>query len=109
MAQDVIQSLQTLCDRLREKLMLQPEYRALLSLEKTIEDISGCMGVLDEPAALPEQAAPAPAPAAEARGFDVSAMSMRQGSGKVADVLADALMDRKQRATADHLPSHRVA
>lgn len=40
MAQHVIDQLQELCERLREQLMQQPEYRALVSLEKTIEDLS---------------------------------------------------------------------
>lgn len=113
MAQDVIDSLQTLCDRLREKLMLQPEYRALISLEKTIQELSGCMEQFAEPAmeimpAFAEE--PSFTPPAEQRGIDASAMSMRQGASKVADVLADALNERKQiTRTADHLPSHRVA
>jgi hypothetical protein len=113
MSQDVIESLQSLCDRLREKLMQQPEYRALMSLEKTIEEISSCMGLGTLPAAEPEhEFAPSPTPMMESRGLDAASMSMHQGAGKVADVLADALMDRKHqssRATADHLPSHRVA
>ena len=110
MAEDVIQSLQTLCDRLRDKLMQQPEYRALLSLEKTIEDISACMGTLSTESLTPDFAEPTRH--AETRGLDASAMSMHQGADKVADVLADALMERKHitpRSTADHLPSHRVA
>ncbi|MDB5596806.1 MAG: hypothetical protein JWM36_3767 [Hyphomicrobiales bacterium] len=108
MAQDVIETLLTLCEQLKDKLMQQPEYRALLSLEKTIQDISECMGSLEQSAPPPRAYEP---PAPESR-FDASAMSMRQGAGKVADVLADALMERKQqiaRSTADHLPSHRVA
>ncbi|MBX9741556.1 MAG: hypothetical protein K2X62_15885 [Beijerinckiaceae bacterium] len=108
MSQDVIESLQILCDRLRDKLMQQPEYRALKSLEKTIEEISACMGSLGAEAPAPDFSAP---PMMEPRGLDASSMSMHQGAAKVADVLADALMERKHqpRSTADHLPSHRVA
>ena len=55
MAQDIINQLVELCDRLRDQLKQQPEYRALISLEKTIQDLGACAERLD--------AAHAPAPA----------------------------------------------
>ena len=96
MAQDIIEQLQTMCTRLREKLMQQPEYRALQSLERTIEDLAGCSDVLPLESPL-------------SQGLDMS-----QGATHVADALADALGAEMQQTSplaraADHLPSHRVA
>ena len=119
MAQDVIGQLQELCERLREQLMQQPEYRALMSLEKTIEDLSIYMGA--PPARMPAPApaaAPEPAPMMfepEPPILDVNAMdettAMTADSDQLADALVDALRTPKIRAarTVDHLPSHRVA
>ena len=113
MAQDVIDQLQELCGRLRDQLMQQPEYRALVSLEKTIEDLSIYMGGASAAAAPPPRMhAPQPE---EPAVLDVNAMdhglSMRHGADHVADALADALRAPKPTAarTLDHLPSHRVA
>ena len=96
MAQDIIEQLQTMCTRLREKLMQQPEYRALQSLERTIEDLAGCRDVLPFETPL-------------SQGLDMS-----QGATHVADALADALGVETEQTSpiaraADHLPSHRVA
>jgi hypothetical protein len=110
MAQHVIDQLEELCGRLREQLMQQPEYRALISLERTIQDLSACVA-----SRAPE--APIFAPPAmedERPVVDVHAMdagiSMRHGADTVADALADALRERKPAARpVDHLPSHRVA
>ncbi|MDB5641074.1 MAG: hypothetical protein JWN07_391 [Hyphomicrobiales bacterium] len=120
MAQDVIDQLQELCGRLREQLMQQPEYRALVSLEKTIEDLSIYMDAV--PAPLARAHAQHEAPPAfdvapdEPQILDVNAMdtglSMRHGADHMADALADALRAPKAAMTArtmDHLPSHRVA
>lgn len=98
MAQEIIDQLQTLCDRLREKLMQQPEYRALMSLERTIEDVSSCMDIIADLG---------PAPRLDPVAMENDAMSMKHGANHMADVIADALRDRKK--PIDHLPSHRVA
>ena len=96
MAQDIIDQLQTMCGRLRDKLMQNPEYRALQSLERTIEDLAGCSDVL-----------PMEPPISQS-------LDMSQGATHVADALADALGVQMQETSpvvraADHLPSHRVA
>ncbi len=114
MAQHVIDQLQELCGRLREQLMQQPEYRALVSLEKTIEDLSIYMHAAPTPIA---RAPVAPVmQEAEPDVLDVNAMDadvlMRQGMDHVADTLTDALRTPKAVSAArtmDHLPSHRVA
>lgn len=119
MAQDVIGQLQELCERLREQLMQQPEYRALMSLEKTIEDLSIYMGA--PPARMPAPvhfAEPEPEPAfsePEPTIIDVNVMdettAMTADSDQLADALVDALRAPKisTARTVDHLPSHRVA
>lgn len=96
MAQDIIEQLQTMCTRLRDKLMHNPEYRALMSLERTIQDLSGCLDVLPVEPDLSQ------------------GINMSQGADHVADALADALGVQMQPSApmpraADHLPSHRVA
>jgi hypothetical protein len=98
MAQEIIDQLQTLCDRLREKLMQQPEYRALMSLERTIEDVSACMDTIADLS---------PAHRMDPVGMETDAINMKHGANHMADVIADALRDRKK--AIDHLPSHRVA
>ena len=121
MAQDVIEQLQELCGRLREQLMQQPEYRALISLEKTIEDLSVYMGVSAAPARA-QPPAPEPvfasepeAPVFEPPVLDVTSMDPETAIGDGADQLADALVDALRTPkvstarTLDHLPSHRVA
>jgi hypothetical protein len=114
MAQDVISQLQDLCGRLREQLMQQPEYRALVSLEKTIEDLSIYMGGAQASAPAPMMSRPAEPE--EPAILDVNALengiSMRHGADDLADALADALRAPKVASSAravDHLPSHRVA
>jgi hypothetical protein len=107
MAQDVIDQLEALCGRLRDQLMQQPEYRALKSLEKTIEDLSVYMRT--------DTARAAPAPHDEPLVPDVQASdsaSMLADPDELADVMVDALRTPKAGSTArtvDHLPSHRVA
>ncbi len=113
MAQDVISQLQDLCGRLREQLMQQPEYRALMSLEKTIEDLSIYMGGGQTlaPAAPMAHAAPEDPPILDVNALD-GGISMRHGADDLADALADALRAPKVASSAravDHLPSHRVA
>lgn len=112
MAQHVIDQLQELCGRLREQLMQQPEYRALVGLERTIEDLSLCMGAGQTSAAAPTTAtfAPEQPPVLDVNAME-SGLSMRHGADHVADALADALRTPKPAAarTLDHLPSHRVA
>ncbi len=108
MAQDVIEQLEALCGRLRDQLMQQPEYRALVSLEKTIEDLSVYMGggatrTTSTPETKPlvvDVSTPEPSPS----GFS--------DADQLADAMVDALRTPKASATArtmDHLPSHRVA
>jgi hypothetical protein len=114
MAQHVIDQLQELCEQLRAQLMQQPEYRALVSLEKTIEDLSIYMGTAPAPAArahaTPEGSSAGPVV------LDVNAMDadmmMRHGMDHVADALTGALRAPtvpSAARTMDHLPSHRVA
>ena len=96
MAQDIVDQLQSMCARLREKLMQNPEYRALQTLERTVQDLSACLDVL-------------PSETDIANGIDMS-----QGADHMVDALADALGAHIQQSpqaprAADHLPSHRVA
>ena len=111
MAQDVINQLQELCGRLRDQLMQQPEYRALMSLEKTIEDLSIYLHASPAaPLSRAPEATPAEPPVLDVNAMDAG-LSMRHGADQVADALADALRTPKASAarTLDHLPSHRVA
>ena len=108
MAQNVIEQLEALCGRLRDQLMQQPEYRALVSLEKTIADLSLYMRGGATRAT--------PAPIDEPSVLDVNALdaapSITADPDALADVMVDALRTPKASATArtmDHLPSHRVA
>jgi hypothetical protein len=104
MAQNVIDQLEALCGRLRDQLMQQPEYRALKSLEKTIEDLSAYMGA-------DAHTPPAPPPLV----LDVNetdSTSFHGDADELADAMVDALRIPKASSTArtvDHLPSHRVA
>ena len=114
MAQHVIDQLQELCERLREQLMQQPEYRALVRLAKTIEDLSIYMQAAPAPVARARAASVMSEPEPEV--LDVNAMDadrmMRQGMDHVADAMTDALRAPKLPSAArtmDHLPSHRVA
>lgn len=105
MAQDVINQLEALCGRLRDQLMQQPEYRALVSLEKTIEDLSIYMG-----AGATSTARTQP-PVIDVNATDPG-VSMYNDAEELADVMVDALRTPKASSTArtlDHLPSHRVA
>jgi hypothetical protein len=108
MAQDVIEQLEALCGRLRDQLMQQPEYRALVSLEKTIEDLSVYMSA---GAARPTRAPEAEPLVVDVNTTDASA-PMFSETDQLADAMVDALRTPKASATAramDHLPSHRVA
>ena len=94
--------------------MQQPEYRALVSLEKTIEDLSIYMQAAHAPVARARAASVMSEPEPEV--LDVNAMDadrmMRQGMDHVADAMTDALRAPKLPSAArtmDHLPSHRVA
>jgi hypothetical protein len=108
MAQNVIEQLEALCGRLRDQLMQQPEYRALVSLEKTIADLSVYMGGGARRATS--------TPVEEPLVIDVNAVeagpSINGDPDELADAMVDALRTPKASATArtmDHLPSHRVA
>lgn len=111
---DIIHQLRDLCDRLRAQLMRNPEYRALMSLERTIEDLSACTEQLYAPEHMQATMSAAPnAPAQEPAPLDVNSIdagiSMRQGADQLAEALADALQRKPQPRPVDHLPSHRVA
>ena len=98
MAQDIIEQLHQLCDRLRQQLMQQPEYRALLSLEKTIEDISACTGAIAS--ALPQD------DEIETSAAEIAFAPILE---PMDDRLEEPMPERNSARPGDHLPSHRVA
>lgn len=96
MSHDILERLQELCAKLREKLMANPDYRALVTLERTIQELTICLDAVDlKDTALANPKTP-----------DVS---MQHGAETMAGRIADALRERKPSQAAAHLPSHRMA
>ena len=95
MPHEILKAMRALREDLRQRLLQSPEYRALLALDRSIEEIGMIMGALAQP--IPEAAienVPAPEPAVEAQRQASAARS-----NGIASVFAETLaakMDQRQ-------------
>ena len=131
MPHDILNTMRALREDMRQRLMQVPEYRALMALDRSIDEIGGILqaGILAANVAPPQQAPlelrssqapmelrspqapmelrPPPAP------MEPQQQPARQGGG-IASAFAETLaakMDQRNnaRAAASYLPTHRVA
>ncbi len=87
MPREILKSMRALREDLRQRLLKSPEYRALLALDRSIEEIGLIMGALAPP--VPEatiENVPAPEPAVEAPPLAAAARS-----NGIASVFAETL------------------
>ncbi len=105
MPHDVLEFMRALREEMRQRLMQVPEYRALMALDRSIDELCAILqdGVSAPIAAAPKPA-PAPAPMAEApapRSAGIAAA--------FAETLAAKLDQRNPaRAASPYPPSHRA-
>ena len=119
MPHDILNTMRALREDMRQRLMQVPEYRALVALDRSIDEIGAIMQAgYAPPAAAPHmvaQTAPQMAPQMVAPAPiqpELAPQPPRQGG--IASAFADALaakMDQRPpgRAAASYLPTHRVA
>jgi hypothetical protein len=111
MPNEILKAMRGLREDMRQRLMQSPEYRALLALDRSIEEITLIMETVAQAApeaareASPEPAteAPQPAPAPQ------PAMASRPNA--IASAFADTLaakMDQRHVARAAYVPAARA-
>jgi hypothetical protein len=99
MPHEILKTMRALREDMRHRLLQLPEYRALVALDRSIEEICGIMREALEPAeasAPPTEPAPAPAPEAA----PASPVAVRQSAiaSAFAETLAAKIDHRQARA-----------
>ncbi len=110
MPHEILKAMRALREDLRQRLLQSPEYRALLALDRSIEEIGMIMGTLAPP--MPEatiEKVRAPEPVVEAPQPAVAARS-----NGIASVFAETLAAKMEqrhgaRAGAPHIPTRAIA
>ena len=112
MPHDILNTMRALREDMRQRLMQVPEYRALVALDRSIDEIGGILqaGMIAATVAPPQQAPmelrQQPVP------MELPPQPARQGgiASAFAETLAAKVDQRNSaRAASSYLPTHRVA
>ncbi|HUO53743.1 MAG TPA: hypothetical protein VMU18_03305 [Rhodoblastus sp.] len=93
MSNEILKSMRALREEMRQRLIQAPEYRALIALDRSIEEISLIMQDVHGSTSIPAQPEPTPSP------DPVSEAAQPARANAIATAFAETLaakMDRRQ-------------
>jgi len=105
MPHEILNTMRTLREDMRQRLLQLPEYRALVALDRSIEEISEIMGQAMGPA---EASTPAPEPAPGAETPPPPAARPNSIASAFAETLAARIDQRQARAANTSLQAQRA-